>query len=428
MNEILFYLISTSLFLVIIKEAMGIFFVKKDLPFSFSLIVWIVFLAVDICGTEYIVQPFLLLILEIATSLFFCILLYYGSIIKKIVCVVIINLLGMISEVVVGLVFIFLDIRYTQYQIAGSLISKLVLLTILRVLKALKHSSLKRKIPFSYWCMLFSIPMGSIFILNTLFMLCEKSDDQNAAVFCLISSGIILVLNFMIFKIYEELAEKLELKKQQAIFDKEIELCKVQLQEREVANLNIRKLKHDIENHLMCIREYAVRKEFEGAIGYIDDILNGENYLKNKSEINTGNIVVDTLLNYKKSVMEKSDIKLNLRIEIPQKLKFNDADICVILGNCLDNAIEAVCKLDDVEKREIIVDLVYRKKGLLIRISNPFSGDVKKDTNGNPVTTKADKENHGMGLCSVKNAVSKYNGVMNISTDNNMFKVQILLY
>lgn len=61
MNEILFYLISTSLFLVIIKEAMGIFFVKKDLPFSFSLIVWIVFLAVDICGTEYIAQPFLLL-------------------------------------------------------------------------------------------------------------------------------------------------------------------------------------------------------------------------------------------------------------------------------------------------------------------------------------------------------------------------------
>ena len=405
MNEILFYLISTSLFLVIIKEAMGIFFVKKDLPFSFSLIVWIVFLAVDICGTEYIAQPFLLLILEIATSLFFCILLYYGSIIKKIVCVVIINLLGMISEVVVGLVFIFLDIRYTQYQIAGSLISKLVLLTILRVLKALKHSSLKRKIPFSYWCMLFSIPMGSIFILNTLFMLCEKSDDKNAAVFCLISSGIILVLNFMIFKIYEELAEKLELKKQQAIFDKEIELCKEQLQEREVANLNIRKLKHDIENHLMCIREYAVRKEFEGAIDYIDDILNGENYLKNNL-----------------------DIKLNLRIEIPQKHRFNDADICVILGNCLDNSIEAVCKLDDVSKREVNVDLVYRKKGLLIRISNPFSGDIKKDTNGNLVTTKADKENHGMGLCSVKNAVSKYNGAMNISTDNSMFKVQILLY
>lgn len=428
MNEILFYLISTSLFLVIIKEAMGIFFVKKDLPFSFSLIVWIVFLAVDNCGTEYITQPFLLLILEIATSLFFCILLYYGSIIKKIVCVVIINLLGMISEVVVGLVFIFLDIRYTQYQIAGSLISKLVLLTILRVLKALKHSSLKRKIPFSYWCMLFSIPMGSIFILNTLFMLCERSDDKNAAVFCLISSGIILVLNFMIFKIYEELAEKLELKKQQAIFDKEIELCKEQLQEREVANLNIRKLKHDIENHLMCIREYVVRKEFEGAIDYIDDILNGENYLKNNSEINTGNIVVDTLLNYKKSVMEKSDIKLNLRIEIPQKLRFNDADICVILGNCLDNSIEAVCKFDDVSKREVNVDLVYRKKGLLIRISNPFSGDIKKDTNGNMVTTKADKENHGMGLCSVKNAVSKYNGAMNISTDNSMFKVQILLY
>ena len=79
--------------------------------------------------------------------------------------------------------------------------------------------------------------------------------------------------------------------------------------------------------------------------------------------------------------MEKSDIKLNLRIEIPQKHRFNDADICVILGNCLDNSIEAVCKLDDVSKREVNVDLV-----------------------------------------------SKYNGAMNISTDNSMFKVQILLY
>lgn len=76
--------------------------------------------------------------------------------------------------------------------------------------------------------------------------------------------------------------------------------------------------------------------------------------------------------------MEKSDIKLNLRIEIPQKHRFNDVDICVILGNCLDNSIEAVCKLDDVSKREVNVDLVYRKKGLLIRISNPFSGDIKR--------------------------------------------------
>ena len=88
-----------------------------------------------------------------------------------------------------------------------------------------------------------------------------------------------------------------------------------------MANLNIRKLKHDIENHLMCIREYAVRKEFEGAIDYIDDILNGENYLKNNSEINTGNIVVDTLLNYKKSVMEKSDIlKFHRNIDLMMRI------------------------------------------------------------------------------------------------------------
>ena len=94
----------------------------------------------------------------------------------------------------------------------------------------------------------------------------------------------------------------------------------------------------------------------------------------------------------------------------------------------MDNSIEAVSKIDDINKREINIELVYRKKSLLIMISNSFSGAVKKDSKGNLLTTKQDSENHGIGISSIKNAALKYNGIVNISTNDNMFKIQILLY
>lgn len=428
MDEILFYIISVCLFCVIIKEIMGIFFVKKDVPVLIFIIVWIMFLLIDIIGVKFIIEPIFLLGIESVNSFCFCMFLYQGSIRKKLIWIVIINLLGMITETMVGFLFIFFNIHYTQSQILGSFISKIIMLTIIMVLKTLNHAQLKRDISISYWGMLFCIPVGSIFILNALFSLCQRSEEKSETILCLLSSAIILALNFMIFNMYESLSDRLDIKKQQAIFGKEIELCKNQLKEREESISNIKKLKHEIINHLICIREYIERKDLNYAILYIDDILNSEKCLVNNYDINSGNVVVDALLNYKMSIMRQLSIIMISHIEIPQEFNFNDADICIILGNCLDNSIEAVSKIDDINKREINIELVYRKKSLLIMISNSFSGAVKKDSKGNLLTTKQDSENHGIGISSIKNAALKYNGIVNISINDNMFKIQILLY
>lgn len=428
MDEILFYFISVCLFCVIIKESMGIFFAKKDVPCLLFIIIWMVFLLIDILGVKFAIQPIFLLGIETANSFCLCMLLYKGSIRKKLICNVSINLLGMIIETMVGYIFIFANVHYTRTQILGSFISKIILLMIIMILKTLNYTQLKRDISFAYWGILFSIPVGSIFILNVLFSLCKKSEDKNETILCLISSTIILALNFMIFKMYEVLSDKLDIKKQQAIFSKEIELCKNQLQERGESIANIRKLKHDIVNHLICVREYLERREFDYAIIYINDILNSKKSLISNYDINSGNVVVDALLNYKKSVMEQLNIVMVSHIEIPQEFKFNDVDICVILGNCLDNSIEAVSKIKDINKRKINIELIYRKESLIIMVSNPFCGVVKKDSKGNLVTTKSDSENHGIGISSIKNAVLKYDGIVNILTNNNIFKIQILLY
>lgn len=427
-DSILFYFISSFMFLIIIREAMDIFFVKRDVTFVLSVLSWIIFYVIEIVGTNYITIPILLLIFEMMSSLFLCVILYSGSLRKKLLWILFINFLGMVVESIVGYFFIFVDVSVSDTQMLGSFISKIILLMILVILKVFTHARLKRDISIGYWLVLFFVPMGSIFILNTLFSLCESSKGKNASVIALLSSSVILSFNFLIFHIYEILSDRLEVRRQQIIFNKQVELCKNQIVEREESNLNIRNIKHDIENHLICIREYIERNDMLSAKKYIEDLLSENNYFKSNTYINSGNIVVDTLLNYKNSIMQDLGINMVTHIEIPYDFDFNDADICVILGNCIDNSIEAVKNLKNSNQSIVFLELIYRKNSLMLKISNPFCGNLMKDQYGNFITTKKEPENHGIGLISVTKAVKKYGGLVNINADNNIFCVQILMY
>ena len=97
----------------------------------------------------------------------------------------------------------------------------------------------------------------------------------------------------------------------------------------------------------------------------------------------------------------------------------------VILGNAIDNAIEAA---KETEERRVSVILQYTKGRLLIQISNPYSGELQLGTSGEYLTKKAEKENHGYGLKSIKDVVEKSGGVMNIEAKEGRFILTILLY
>lgn len=215
---------------------------------------------------------------------------------------------------------------------------------------------------------------------------------------------------------------------QQRLFNKQVELCKNQLTEWEESSLNIRNIKHDIKNHLICIREYIERNNMQLAKKYIEDLLNEDTYFNSNSYIDSGNIVVDALLNYKNNIIHNLGINMATHIEIPCDFNFNDADICVILSNCLDNSIEAVKCIKNKEKRLISLEFIYRKNSLMLKVTNPFCGNVIKDQHANYITTKNEPGNHGIGIISIKKAVEKYNGLVNITTDNNIFCIQILMY
>lgn len=428
MDEILFYIILECIFFIIFRESMDIFFEKKNMSYFIFTLIWIGYFGLDSIRVRYITNPILLLLMAVISDFLLGMVLYYGNAKKKLIWIVIVNLMGMASEVIVACIFIFAKIPLTQMRILGAFISKILFLLLVRIVRLYHDKKRKQDKRIFYWCMFFFIPLGSIFILSTIFFLCEDSHSQNASILSMISSAFILALNFLSISIYEGLSEYLEIQKQQIIFDKQIEFYKEQIDERKEADLNIKSIRHDMKNHLICILECLEQENWDYAKKYVDDLLNNPNYFKNNDGINSGNIVIDALLNHKNTVMTELRIKMITHIEIPDNLEFNDVDICVILGNCLDNAIEAVSKVEDETNRVVRVEIVYRRGTLLIKITNPYIGKLKKDKHGNFLSTKADTENHGIGLTSVKNVVRKYDGIMNNRVDNHIFIVQILLY
>ena len=408
---------------------MDIYLEGKNISALQKLCVWGSFYIIEAIGTGYIKIPICLLCFELISSFVLSYILYKGSVRKKIFLVCIINLFGMLTEAVIGFIFIFIDVSMTDSISAlGSLLSKLIQFTLLMCLKIFQ-SKLKKEIDLKHWLILLVIPLGSVFILNTLFVSSESTYRRENMIFSLISSILILGLNLLVFRIYEDLSEKFELQKQQSIFQKELDFYKNQMEEREETFSNIRKMKHDINNYFICLDNYLKKGEIEKATKYINFMLMGKDNTQSiEDNIRTGNSVVDIILHYKVNLMKKYYIKLEKHIEIPNELKIDDIDICIIVGNCLDNAIEALKELKENYLKIIHIDIIYRKGVLMIKIENPFTGERKKDFKGNYISTKTNNENHGIGLYSVKKVIEKYNGLLTFREEENKFVVQIFLY
>lgn len=168
----------------------------------------------------------------------------------------------------------------------------------------------------------------------------------------------------------------------------------------------------------------AVEKEKNiEALDYLKDTFN--NISETEEYAKSGNMGLDSILNYKIQTAKNQEIDVALILQIPEKLNIRPFDMVTIIGNLLDNAIEATSKL--VEDRKIDINIKYDRNILYVSIRNPFKGELAF-VKSSFKTKKDDEEKHGFGLESIRKTIEKYNGAMNISHENNLFIVNILLY
>lgn len=178
-----------------------------------------------------------------------------------------------------------------------------------------------------------------------------------------------------------------------------------------------------MNNHLNVLYQLLDKGNEDEAKKYIKEI--SKPILKLSQTIWTGVDVVDVIINSKIEKMKEKGIAFEINVEFPQNTNIMPHDICTILANLLDNAIEATSKLQKCRS----ISLTIRKINhfLMIKVSNSCIDNIDEFTQY-PETTKENKELHGWGLPSVMETVEKYEGTLKCINQGNQFIVKIMMF
>lgn len=276
---------------------------------------------------------------------------------------------------------------------------------------------------------LFNVLFGTVYtisIYDTFYIFIITLDSANLEVSpTAITQFLIRIIVLMLFqismviisiKIYEYMAlkdEKITLSQRAIAYENEMQIIK---QSTEAVTL----LKHDMKNHLLMLGEMYRSDKKDEIEPYLDSILY---QLDNDSIAQSNNFVIDSIINFKLGSARTKDFNVNVEISVPQALNIPPKDITAILGNLLDNAITATEKS---EEKNINIKINYRMGNLIILIDNSFDGNLISE-NSKLKTTKVVKQNHGLGLKSVKIILEKYDGELETEYTSNVFSVSVLI-
>ncbi len=215
------------------------------------------------------------------------------------------------------------------------------------------------------------------------------------------------------------------------LFSKNIEKKIAQYQQgliethyREVDNMyrQIRGWRHDYRNHIQTMKAYAAAENWDAIRRYLD--LLDDDLTTVDSVIKTGNPMTDAILNSKISLAKSKNIQVDADAHIPLKLKSSEIDLCCIIGNLFDNAIEASMKLPE-EQRVIRVYMDMRNTQLYISFTNLTAGKKMKKEGGRFRSTKG--EGHGFGLVRIDAIVERLEGYISRNSEDGAFTTEILL-
>lgn len=180
--------------------------------------------------------------------------------------------------------------------------------------------------------------------------------------------------------------------------------------------------RHDYHNHIQVLKAHMSLAQYEQVEEYLDklddDLTNVDTVLK------TGNVMVDAILNSKLTLVKEKKIAVDATAIVPQNIEISGIDLSALIGNLLDNAMEACMRINDENERFIRIYIDIIKKQLYISVTNAM--EVKGWKPGN-IFKSSKTGNHGLGLHRIESIVSKYNGFLNRQTEKGVFATEIML-
>lgn len=417
------FMLSEIIYTLTVYKIINVFFTNKKINSVYEKILYAIFnITVVVVYLKFNI-PLLTIVANFIFILLLLSLIYDDTFKRKALVTILIIFFLLISDILLSMIFInvvnenilqknnFFDI-YVVFIV--NMIRYLFVLIVIIFYKI----RIEKNIP-----LIFSLPIALTAVISmvvTINMLLVV--DSNNYKFILINMVLIFIICIILIYIFNKIVNVMTENARQKILIKQNEYYEKQIEaDRNYIN-HTRKIKHDMKNHMYAIKNMAKNNMSKDIITYTNDILGkieGE-----KVYINTGNYLIDGILNVKFEEIKNQGIDFKYDVKMPEGIKLPEFEVITILGNLLDNAIEGVGSIKD--NRYIEVFISYKDSNLLIKIVNTFDGLVIKDNKGF-VSRKGEKAYHGIGLENVREQVEKNNGYMNIDTDNCMFAVDLFI-
>lgn len=266
--------------------------------------------------------------------------------------------------------------------------------------------------PAMYYVTLLFVPLGSIFLAYF------AAKGLNAV--SLITAVILLLINIDIFYLYDNVIDLFSERCEREVMESQNKAIQNQLEVVQQSQLRIRCLKHDMDNHLLRLKDLIEKEKYAEALEYLETVKSST--AADKKLIDSGNDLIDSMLNYKLARLH-DNIEQKYDIVVPKDLSFTEFDLNVIIGNLADNALEALEQLPADEPKKLEISIRYKQGYLKVYFGNTFDGIMPEDG-----SRKRDHENHGLGLKSVERIVHKYGGDMRAKVSDNWYEISLIMY
>ena len=309
-------------------------------------------------------------------------------------------------------------------RITAMIVCNLAIFLILKVVQRLALKNAQR-VPLRKLLPLFSLPVITILLIISLQSFWV--DQTINARFILASVGLIALLfaNLIIFDLYNRLYREAEAASQLQLLQQHVahETSRIQMIENQ--NREVRQMVHDMKNSLLPLRHQIDRGDVARSGELLARIMEDLGGLQQIRPI-TGNSLVDTVLANKMDIAKSRQVRIEVKQKLNQEMFLPDVDLCVMLGNALDNAIEATEQVADPDSRLVRLSLMSDKGVVILSVENPVTHALDFQE-GRYRSTKPDGDNHGLGLESIRRLAEKNGGYLRIDTKDHHFDLSIYL-
>jgi len=402
------------------------FLVKKEMQWFHKLVIWTIFFILQLIISRHVNQSLFLFIINCFSIALLSFILYRGSFRKIIFLSIIGCTTSMLIEIFVAYTLQLLEYTIEDTIFAGIIISRLLLLSMVHAISIYQHQRAHDTPSIFCWILLLCTTIFSIFIIHTIFYLNLNSNFTSGDIHAFIAIIFLLTMNIAFYILYNRLSDATKKQIENYIMNRQLKYYE-ELRANSSAQIDhFKHEKHNLKHQLLAIRSYALQNQNTEIIDFINKLFSNPDFGLAPSSI-CNNLLLNTLLSSKINLAKQYEINYTWDISVPEKLPFDDTDLCVLIGNALDNAFDA-CLQTNIISKFVSISIKYKSDGLFCCYQNSFSHKLITLQNHFFASTKPDILNHGYGLSSIRRIVNKYNGLIDIETTENLFVLRTILY